>query len=160
MSADPVEPVTGFSEPAFLVVCLCAEWCGSCRDYRPGFESLASEFRDVKFRWLDIEEDADAMGDLDVENFPTLLIQRHGAIVFFGTMLPHLGHLRRTIESFAELDAQAARAYALSHPQRRSWQENPDLVALGAARSDAQELSLGGLAGRSLRDTPADENPP
>lgn len=35
------------------------------------------------FNWLDIEAEAEAMGDLDIENFPTLLIRRGESIVFF-----------------------------------------------------------------------------
>ena len=27
-----------------LVACLCAEWCGSCRDYRATFAALAERF--------------------------------------------------------------------------------------------------------------------
>ena len=117
-------------EPSFLVICLCADWCGTCRDYRAGFDELATELPDARFRWVDIEDDADAIGDLDVENFPTLLIKHHGWIVFFGTMLPHLSHLRRMLESFGEQGVQEAKSYALSDAQRRSWQENADLVAL------------------------------
>jgi thiol-disulfide isomerase/thioredoxin len=129
MPSSPVNAAAS-SQASFLVVCLCAEWCGTCRDYRPGFDELAAQFGGVEFRWVDIEDQADEIGDLDVENFPTLLIKRHGAIVFYGTMLPHLGHLRRTLETFAEQTAQQASAYALSDPLRRSWQENADLVAL------------------------------
>ena len=117
----------------FLVICLCAEWCGSCRDYRSGFEGLAAEFPQVRFRWLDIEEHADEMGDLDVENFPTLFIQRSESVLFFGTMLPHLSHLRRTIETFHEQTPEQSRVYAHSSPERRGWQENQDLLRLERA---------------------------
>jgi thioredoxin 1 len=114
----------------FQVICLCAEWCGVCRDYRPGFEGLAREFAGVKFTWLDIEVEAEAMGDLDIENFPTLLIRRGESIVFFGTMLPHLGHLRRAIESFQEQTPDQSREYARSSPERLGWQADQDLRGL------------------------------
>jgi thioredoxin 1 len=114
----------------FQVICLCADWCGVCREYRPGFEGLAQEFSGVKFNWLDIEAEAEAMGDLDIENFPTLLIRRAESIVFFGTMLPHLGHLRRAIESFQEQTPEQSRAYARSSPERLGWQTDPDLRGL------------------------------
>ncbi len=117
----------------FLVICLCAEWCGSCREYRPGFKALAAEFPQVRFRWLDIEEHADEMGDLDIENFPTLFIQRGGSVLFFGTMLPLLSHLRRTIETFQEQTPEQIRVYACSSPERRGWQENQDLLHLERA---------------------------
>ena len=119
-------PTTGF-----VVVCLCAEWCGTCRDYRSGFDELATEFAGSRFLWVDIEDDADAIGDLDVDNFPTLLIKRDGVVLFFGTMLPHLSHLRRPLETFAEQTGEEARAYATSDPLRRAWQEDADLHALG-----------------------------
>lgn len=65
-------------------------------------KSWPSAFPGARFRWLDIEEQADDTGDLDIENFPTLFIQRAELILFFGTMLPHLNHLQRTIETFVE----------------------------------------------------------
>ena len=114
----------------FLVICLCAEWCGTCRDYRAGFEDLASRFPEVRFLWLDIEEQADDLGDLDIENFPTLFIQRQELILFFGTMLPHLSHLQRLIETLQEQTLEQSRDYASSSPERRDWQSNPDLLQL------------------------------
>jgi thiol-disulfide isomerase/thioredoxin len=119
----------------FLVICLCAEWCGTCREYRPGFDELATRFPGARFRWLDIEEQADDMGDLDIENFPTLFIQRGDSILFFGTLLPHLSHLQRTIETFVEQTPEQSRAYALSNPDRREWQGNADLLNLAQAVS-------------------------
>jgi thiol-disulfide isomerase/thioredoxin len=60
-----------------LVACLCAEWCGSCRDYRATFAALAAQFAaDAEFAWIDVEDDADALGDPDIDDFPTLLIAR------------------------------------------------------------------------------------
>lgn len=111
----------------FLVICLCAEWCGTCRDYRAGFNDLAGQFPGTRFRWLDIEEQADDLGDLDIENFPTLFIQRGETVLFFGTMLPHLSHLSRLIETFHEQTPEQSRAYVLSNPERRRWQESQDL---------------------------------
>ena len=60
------------------VTCLCALWCDSCEAYREGFLALAKEFPRARFRWLDIEDDAEAVGSREVENFPTVLVERDG----------------------------------------------------------------------------------
>ncbi len=131
LSKDANSAVQNPLSGGFLVVCLCAEWCGTCRDYQTGFNALAAQFPDTRFRWLDIEERADDLGDLDIENFPTLFIQRGEQVLFFGTMLPHLSHLRRLIETFHEQTPEQSRDYVLSSPERSLWQENQDLCHLG-----------------------------
>ena len=117
----------------FSVVCLCAEWCGTCREYRDGFGLLATRFPAMRFQWVDIEEHADDLGDLDIENFPTVLIRRGALILFFGVLLPHLSHLQRMLETFAEQSEDEARVYARSAAERAAWQDDPDLQQLGWA---------------------------
>ena len=82
-----------------LVACLCAEWCGTCRDYHPEFTQLGKEFLQHRFVWIDIEDHAGLAPDIDIENFPTLLIARQGRLLFAGTMLPHIAHLRRLLST-------------------------------------------------------------
>ena len=114
----------------FVVLCLCAEWCGTCREYRDAFDRLASNFPAVKFLWWDIEDNAESLGDLDVENFPTLLIGRAGLVLFYGPMLPQHKHLRRMIEQLLPLSLDESREHALSGEAHRAWQENADLRRL------------------------------
>jgi thioredoxin 1 len=37
------------------VICLCAEWCGVCREWRELFEQLAAAHPDLQFAWVDVE---------------------------------------------------------------------------------------------------------
>ena len=113
------------------VVCLCAQWCGTCREYRHEFERLADRFPGVRFLWRDIEENAESLGDLEVENFPTIMVRRREWVLFFGTMLPQVGHLRRLIETFLEQTIEQSRNYAVSSPERSAWQTDTDLAGLG-----------------------------
>ena len=82
------------------VTCLCAAWCYTCNEYRDGFFALAQRFPHARFAWLDIEDDADKVGDREVENFPTILVERDGKELFYGPLPPQHEHLRRLIESF------------------------------------------------------------
>lgn len=85
--------------PASLVACLCARWCGTCRDYEAVFDALRLQFADrAHFRWVDIEDEADLLGSVDVENFPTLLIAHGTDIRFFGPLLPHAKTLQTTVQ--------------------------------------------------------------
>ena len=81
-----------------LVACLCADWCGACREYKPLFDSLARKFPNVRFLWVDVEDEADLIDPIEVENFPTILIAKGDAPLFFGTVLPHVETLERLIQ--------------------------------------------------------------
>jgi thioredoxin 1 len=38
----------------------------------------------MRFVWVDIEDESELVGDLDIEDFPTLLLARGGRVLFFG----------------------------------------------------------------------------
>ena len=84
-----------------VVSCLCAEWCDTCVQYRPGFLALRRKFPQADFRWIDIEDQADEVGDLEVENFPTIRVTRGQGdemrVLFHGTQLPVHSHLERLL---------------------------------------------------------------
>jgi hypothetical protein len=86
----------------WTVVCLCADWCDTCRDYRSAFERRARERDDARHVWLDIEDDSDWLGDIDVETLPTLLVLHGDRPMFFGPVLPHVGVVDRTLRALRE----------------------------------------------------------
>jgi len=94
-----------------LVACLCAQWCGTCQDYLPVFNQLQTQFPDTRFVWIDIEDQADLVDPIEVEDFPTLLIARGGQPVFFGTVMPHLETIKRLIQN--HLRSGESRAMAM-----------------------------------------------
>lgn len=77
---------------------LCAQWCGVCRDYRT-FVSEQQSCAAPTWVWVDIEEHSDLLGDLDVENFPTLLVTQGDAVQFLGTVLPQPEVALRLVQS-------------------------------------------------------------
>lgn len=104
-AAVPAPRPDPHSDPraAIDVVCLCAAWCGTCREYAAAFASLASRYPQTRLHWIDVEDEADLLGDLDVENFPTLLIGVAGQPVFFGVLLPHIQTLERLMQQASGL---------------------------------------------------------
>ncbi|HEY9573728.1 MAG TPA: thioredoxin family protein [Pusillimonas sp.] len=89
-------------DDGLIIACYCAAWCDTCTEYRPQFDALADKWPDHAFVWIDIEESPELLDDEDVENFPTILIQHPKGNLFFGTMLPQIGHLDRLIRSLDE----------------------------------------------------------
>ncbi len=85
---------------------LCAQWCGVCRDYRPFVEAQASAVDE--WVWVDVEMHADMLDDLDVENFPTLLITQGNEPRFLGTVTPQPEVAQRLL-----LSLQQGNRYAL-----------------------------------------------
>lgn len=123
------ELLDALSGDVWFVACLCAAWCDVCRQYRPAFEALAARHPDKQFVWIDVEDEADIVGDFDVENFPTLLIQRGDTVAFFGTVLPDAGQAHRLVQAQAALSEQELAAQAQSSAERRQWQLDYNLRA-------------------------------
>ena len=110
-------PDASRAQAPLWVVCLCAEWCDVCRQYRPGFEALAREWPRARFLWLDVEDEEDVAGDVEVETFPTLLIADSRGARFLGPLPPQPGVLGRMLQGLqGDEDAgplDVARAQAL-----------------------------------------------
>ncbi len=81
-----------------IVACYCAQWCDTCTKYHDDFTQLADKWPQHTFVWIDIEEHPELLGDDDVENFPTVLIQSSAANLFFGTLLPYISHLEKLLD--------------------------------------------------------------
>ncbi|MDO8459211.1 MAG: thioredoxin family protein [Burkholderiaceae bacterium] len=94
--------------PHLLIACLCADWCGACREYRPLFDALALKFPQARFAWVDVEDEADLIEPIEVENFPTILIAVGSQPRFFGTVLPHIETLERLIQAKTTESASSA----------------------------------------------------
>lgn len=133
-------PLAASADAGFLVACLCAQWCGSCRDYRSAFEALALRFPAVRFAWVDVEDEPEVAGDIDIDNFPTLVVQREvegsAYVLFCGAMLPHISQLERLLQTFLLQHPEESRAFATSSAQRLAWQEVANVHARLSTRHD------------------------
>jgi thioredoxin 1 len=87
---------------------LCAQWCTSCREFLPMLESLAARQRGVSWLWVDIEDDADLVGDVDVETFPTLAVYVDATLAHFGPVLPNAALVERLVAGAQPRTAPAA----------------------------------------------------
>ncbi|HMO47551.1 MAG TPA: thioredoxin family protein [Rubrivivax sp.] len=95
-------------DPSLHVACLCAAWCGTCDDYRPAFEQVEAELRNAgasaAWHWIDIEDEADLVGDFDIETFPTIVVCDAQQVRFAGPVTPQPVALSRLLRALL-LDA-------------------------------------------------------
>ena len=89
-----------------LVVCFCAAWCDTCDGVRTALERIAARDENGTYIWLDIEDDAALVDEIEIENFPTLAVYRDGGPLFFGVSLPQEGVIARTLHALASGDSR------------------------------------------------------
>jgi thioredoxin 1 len=90
------------------VIALCAEWCNVCREWRAAFNETAGSRKDMNFAWVDVEDEADAMGDVDIETFPTVLVGRGSEAMFLGPVQPSQAQLARLLASLKHAQTDEA----------------------------------------------------
>jgi thioredoxin 1 len=102
LTLDNAEP----GPTPFWVVCMCADWCRACNDYRSAFSKVAEEMArnhpQIRFVWIDVEDRADLVGDLDIETFPTLLVGNEQGLSFLGAVTPQPEVLSRLLGSLLD----------------------------------------------------------
>lgn len=98
---------SGAPSTRFIVACLCAEWCSSCREYRATFNQVALEFAHVQFLWIDVEDQAALVDGVDVENFPTVLIACDDGPLFLGPLTPQPDILVRLVQAHLSGESRA-----------------------------------------------------
>lgn len=85
------------------MACLCAGWCHLCDDYRAVLRLVAAEVKPcaptLQWHWIDIEDEADLVGEVDVETFPTLVIADATGVRFAGPLTPQADTLRRLLRA-------------------------------------------------------------
>ncbi|MDO9074611.1 MAG: thioredoxin family protein [Rubrivivax sp.] len=87
--------------PGLHVACLCAAWCRLCDDYMTAFErvtlALRSQHPGLQTHWIDIEDEAELLGEFDVETFPTLVVVVGDELRFAGPLAPQPETLQRVL---------------------------------------------------------------
>jgi hypothetical protein len=63
--------------------------------------AITSDHAGASFLWIDVEDEADLLHPLDVEDFPTLLIAVDGSARFFGPLTPQAQTLERMVRVLA-----------------------------------------------------------
>lgn len=80
---------------AWWVVCLCAQWCKVCRGLREDFDALAAASPNMRFAWVDVEDEEALVGDMDIETFPTLVMGSGTQLRFAGPVQPQAAVIAR-----------------------------------------------------------------
>ena len=74
--------------------------------------------------WIDIEDQSSLVDHLEVDNFPTLLIQRDDIVCFYGTMQSDPARLKRQIDLVKDKSTLQLQQLALQQP---IWQNEANI---------------------------------
>ena len=76
--------------------------------------ALKEQHPQVRWAWVDIEDEEEVVGELDIDTFPTILIVQGSTARFLGAQPPQAAVLQRLLQSLqasagaaAQVDAQA-----------------------------------------------------
>jgi len=58
-----------------------APWCGPCKMLAPVLEEVASEFPNIEFYKVNVDENQEAAGEFGIMSIPTLLIMKNGEVL-------------------------------------------------------------------------------
>lgn len=121
------EVAASLPRDGWIVACLCARWCNVCEGFRAAFARFADRHPDLPFLWIDVEDNAAVAGDIDIENFPTLLVQYGATVAFLGTTLPDDRVMERILLAQREKTPEQLAREAVATPEHRAWQEQAEL---------------------------------
>ena len=111
------------------VFCLCAAWCRLCEAYAAVFARVGAELAaahpGLRWRWVDVEDEAETLDDLDIETFPTLLVLAPEGLRFAGAIAPQEDTLRRLLRACLE-DGGGA----IPCPMAQGWTADAAVAAL------------------------------
>ncbi len=82
------------------LILFCAEWCGSCREFKEHFNSINRD--ELSKVWLDIEDDASLIDEIDIDNLPTILaVSGDGHTYYFGEIPPNKTFLEKILQDIS-----------------------------------------------------------
>lgn len=59
-----------------------APWCGPCRAFKPIFEAVSEQHRDVTFAKINTDEQQELAGAFEIRSIPTVMLFRDGVLLF------------------------------------------------------------------------------
>lgn len=88
------------------IACLCAAWCRTCDAYAAVFERVIDDLdpgrERIRLHWIDIEDEDELVGDLDIETFPTIVVADAQHVRFAGPVTPEAETLSRLLRAHLE----------------------------------------------------------
>ncbi len=70
------------SNEVIVLIKVWAEWCDSCRTFKPIYEKVADRHPQHVFAEIDATQEKDLVSSLGIENIPALLLYRDGILLF------------------------------------------------------------------------------
>ena len=64
-----------------LLVDYWAKWCGPCKTLIPRLEGIESQYPNVKFVKIDVDENTNHAQDIGIRSVPTVIVIKNGEVI-------------------------------------------------------------------------------
>lgn len=84
-----------------LLVDFYADWCGPCRMLGPRLENLSSQYPDVTFVKVNIEENKEYSADMGIRSIPTVMVFEGSKVIGTSIGVQSDAHYKEYLENFS-----------------------------------------------------------
>lgn len=86
-----------------------AQWCGPCKSFAKVYEEIATQYPDITFTKVNVDEEQELARDFQIRSIPTLMIFRQGIGIFAESGALPASALHDLIKQACALDMNTVR---------------------------------------------------
>ena len=106
-------------EYEIVIIDFFGEWCPSCKQYGPIFDSISKKYPDITFAKLNTDEEVGLSDHFFAQNLPTTVIMKEKTVVFKEPGLLSEDELVDLVEQIKVLDIDNFRAEKAAKKARK-----------------------------------------
>ncbi|GGI77905.1 thioredoxin [Legionella impletisoli] len=98
------------NENQIVFIDFWAEWCAPCKQFARVYEQVASQFKDVIFAQVNIEEQAELAETFQIRSIPHLIVFKEGIVIYSEAGSMPESTLKELVQQAVDVDVSEIKA--------------------------------------------------